>query len=162
MNGIRNVCKQPYGHGINACRPRVFIVSLSVSGVRTWALSRCEVYIMATAFARGAAKAAATVRPIVPRLGFIGLGNMGLQMAQNLFLKATVASTVSAASSPTNSVPGRSTVRPARRQFVVCDPNPDNVLSLVNFVSKNIDGAEVLVVDTPLEYVFLRSARSRC
>lgn len=99
---------------------------------------------MAAVFTRAASL------PLIPRLGFIGLGNMGLQMAQNLFLKSTVASAVSSVSS-SSSVPGTWKPPLARREFVVCDPNPDNVLLLVNFVSKNIDGAEVLVVDTPLE-----------
>ncbi|KAF8306422.1 hypothetical protein DL93DRAFT_2088625 [Clavulina sp. PMI_390] len=92
---------------------------------------------------------AATARQVIPRLGFIGLGNMGLQMAQNLFLKATSASAASSASSTTT--PGSPGHLLARREFVVCDPNPDNVLALVNFVSNNIEGADVLVVDTPLE-----------
>lgn len=100
---------------------------------------------MAATFARAAATTASL--SLVPRLGFIGLGNMGVQMAQNLFLKST---TVPAAPS-SSPAPGTSKPPPARREFVICDPNPDNVLSLVNFVSKNIDGAEVIVVDTPLE-----------
>jgi predicted dinucleotide-binding enzyme len=104
---------------------------------------------MAAIFTRAAATASL---PLVPRLGFIGLGNMGLPMAQNLFLKSTIVSAVSSASS-SSSVPGTSKSPLARRGFVVCDPNPDNVLLLANFVSKNIDGAEVLVVDTPLEQV---------
>jgi len=105
---------------------------------------------MAAIFARAAVTTATTSLPLVPRLGFIGLGNMGLQMAQNLFLKSAVASAVS---SPSSSPPiaGMSKSPIARREFVVCDPNPDNVLLLVNFVSKNIDGAEVIVVDTPFE-----------
>lgn len=106
--------------------------------------------MLPTAVARAAATATMTSRQVVPRLGFIGLGNMGLQMAQNLFLKSTAASTVSPASS-SSSRPGQPGHPLARRQFVVCDPNPDNVLALVNFVSKNIDAADVLVVDTPLE-----------
>ena len=69
-------------------------------------------------------------------------------MAQNLFLKSAAASAVLSPSSP---ISGMSKPPIARREFVVCDPNPDNVLLLVNFVSKNIDGAEVIVVDTPFE-----------
>jgi hypothetical protein len=105
---------------------------------------------MAAIFARAAVTTATTSLSLVPRLGFIGLGNMGLQMAQNLFLKSAAASAVS---SPLSSSPpdGMSKSPIARREFVVCDPNPDNVLLLVNFVSKNIDGAEVIVVDTPFE-----------
>lgn len=71
---------------------------------------------------------------------------MGLQMAQNLFSKSTG---LGSSGSSSGGSGGRSAI--ARKQFVVCDPNPDNVLLLVNYVTKNIDNGEVLVVDTPFE-----------
>ena len=91
-----------------------------------------------------AVRSFSAARPAIARLGFIGLGQMGLQMAQNLFAKSTAGASGSKAGSE-----GKGAM--ARKQFVVCDPNPDNVLALVNYVTKNIEGGEVLVVDTPFE-----------
>ncbi|KAF8321444.1 3-hydroxyisobutyrate dehydrogenase [Cantharellus anzutake] len=68
----------------------------------------------------------------VTRIGFIGLGQMGLEMAQNLFLKISK-----------SSVSGNA--------FVVCDPSPKSVERISAFCKENIPGHRLDVEPNPLE-----------
>lgn len=66
---------------------------------------------------------------------FIGLGNMGTEMATNLFSKQFA-----------NSVESR---------FIVCDAVPETALSFARKFGHRYPGANITIASTPEEYVRL-------